>query len=164
MSNTIGNKISSLRKEKRITQEEIAEKLGVTPQAVSKWENDISYPDILLLPKLATILGVTVDDLLSEKAMNETRVLPKEQRKNIDDMMLRIYVNSSDGDKVKVNIPMALVKLGLEMGMSMPQVSGSNAIKDIDFEQLVHMVESGLIGKLVEVESSDGDIVEIVVE
>ena len=100
MSNTIGKKISSLRKEKRITQEEIAEKLGVTPQAVSKWENDISYPDILLLPKLAAILDVTVDDLLSERTMNETRVLPKEQRKNIDDMMLRIYVNSSDGDKV----------------------------------------------------------------
>ncbi|NLJ97537.1 MAG: helix-turn-helix transcriptional regulator [Clostridiales bacterium] len=164
MSNTIGKKISSLRKEKRITQEEIAEKLGVTPQAVSKWENDISYPDILLLPKLAAILDVTVDDLLSERTMNETRVLPKEQRKNIDDMMLRIYVNSSDGDKVKVNLPMALVRLGLEMGMSMPQVSGSDVLKEINFEQLVHMVESGLIGKLLEVESADGDTVEIVVE
>ena len=164
MSNTIGKKISSLRKEKRITQEEIAEKLGVTPQAVSKWENDISYPDILLLPKLAAILDVTVDDLLSERTMNETRVLPKEQRKNIDDMMLRIYVNSSDGDKVKVNLPMALVRLGLEMGMSMPQVSGSDILKEINFEQLVHMVESGLIGKLLEVESADGDTVEIVVE
>ena len=47
MTNTIGNRISQSRKEKAITQEEMAERLGVTPQAVSKWENDISYPDIL---------------------------------------------------------------------------------------------------------------------
>lgn len=164
MTNTIGNRISQLRKEKGITQEDMAEKLGVTPQAVSKWENDISYPDILLLPKIAEMLGVTVDLLLSGESKKDTRILPKEQRKSMDDMMFRIYVNSADGDKVKVNLPMPLVKMGLEMGMKMPQVSGNAALKDIDFEQLTRMVESGLIGKLVEVESADGDIVEIVVE
>ena len=164
MTNTIGNRISQLRKEKGITQEDMAEKLGVTPQAVSKWENDISYPDILLLPKIAEMLGVTVDLLLSGESKKDTRILPKEQRKSMDDMMFRIYVNSANGDKVKVNLPMPLVKMGLEMGMKMPQVSGNAALKDIDFEQLTRMVESGLIGKLVEVESADGDIVEIVVE
>jgi len=142
----------------------MAEKLGVTPQAVSKWENDISYPDILLLPKIAEMLGVTVDELLSGENKKETRILPKEQRKNIDDMMFRIYVNSSDGDKVRVNLPMPLIKLGLEMGLKMPQVSGNSALQNIDFEQLIRLVESGVIGKLVEVESADGDIVDIVVE
>ena len=141
-----------------------SQKLGVTPQAVSKWENDISYPDILLLPKIAEMLGVSVDELLSGESKKDTNFLPEGQRKNIDDMMFRIYVNSADGDKVRVNLPMALVKLGLEMGMKMPQVSGNNSLKDIDFEQLIFMVESGLIGKLVEVESADGDTVEIVVE
>ena len=68
MTNTIGNRISQSRKEKGITQEEMAERLGVTPQAVSKWENDISYPDILLLPKIAEILDVSVDVLLSGEA------------------------------------------------------------------------------------------------
>lgn len=164
MIKSMGNRISQLRKEKGITQEDMAEKLGVTPQAVSKWENDISYPDILQLPKIAEMLGVTVDELLSGESKKETRVLPKEQRKNIDDMMFRIHVNSADGDKVRVNLPMPLVRLGLEMGMRMPQVSGNEALKDIDFKQLINMVESGLIGKLVEVESADGDTVEIVVE
>lgn len=164
MNKTIGDRIASLRKEKGITQEEMAEKLGVTPQAVSKWENDISYPDILLLPKIAEMLGVTVDELLSGENKKETRILPKEQRKNIDDMMFRIYVNSSDGDKVRVNLPMPLIKLGLEMGLKMPQVSGNSALQNIDFEQLIRLVESGVIGKLVEVESADGDIVDIVVE
>ncbi len=79
-------------------------------------------------------------------------------------MMFRILVNSADGDKIKVNLPMALVKMGLEMGIKAPQVSGNNALKDIDFKQLIYMVESGLIGKLVEVESADDDIVEILVE
>ncbi|MDI9489478.1 MAG: helix-turn-helix transcriptional regulator [Bacillota bacterium] len=128
MTNTIENRISQSRKEKGITQEEMAERLGVTPQAVSKWENDISYPDILLLPKIAEILDVSVDVLLSGEAKKETRILPKEQRKNIDDMMFKIYVNSAEGDKVRVNLPMALVKVGLEMGLKMPQVSGNKVI------------------------------------
>ena len=164
MGKSIGNRISHFRKQKGYTQEEMAEKLRVTPQAVSKWENDISYPDILLLPKIAERLGVSVDELLSGESKKDTNFLPEGQRKNIDDMMFRIYVNSADGDKVRVNLPMALVKLGLEMGMKMPQVSGNNSLKDIDFEQLIFMVESGLIGKLVEIESADGDTVEIVVE
>lgn len=164
MNTTIGNRISSLRKEKGITQEEMAERLGVTPQAVSKWENDISCPDILLLPKIAEMLGVTVDELLSGEAKNETRILPEEQRKNIDEMVFRIYVISADGDKVKVNLPIPLIKLGLEMGLKLPQVSGNEVLQNIDFEQLIRLVESGVIGKLVEVESADGDIVEIVVE
>lgn len=164
MIQSIGNRISQLRKEKGITQEEIADKLGVTPQAVSKWENDISYPDILLLPKIAKMFDVTVDELLSGESRKDTNFLPEGQRKNIDDMMFRVYVNSAKGDKVRVNLPMGLVKLGLEMGMKMPQVSGNDALKDIDFGQLIYMVESGLIGKLVEVESADGDIIEVVVE
>ena len=65
MSQTVGQRISKLRKEKNLTQEELAELLSVSGQAVSKWEQDRSYPDILLLPTLANILGVTVDELLT---------------------------------------------------------------------------------------------------
>ena len=164
MAPTLGNKISELRRSKGITQEEIAEKLGVSPQAVSKWENDISCPDILLLPKIAEMLGVTVAELLSDKPKQQTMLLPENKRKNIDDLVLRILVNSAEGDKVRVNLPIPLVKMGLEMGMKMPQISGDDYLKDIDFAQLIGMVEKGLIGKLVEVETTRGDIVEIAVE
>ena len=61
---TIGKKIMSLRKEAGLTQEQLAEKLGISPQAVSKWENGISCPDISILPMLASLFHVTVDDLL----------------------------------------------------------------------------------------------------
>ena len=161
---TLGSKISSLRRGKGIKQDELAERLGVSPQAVSKWENDISCPDIMLLPKLADIFEVTVDELLSREEKKQVQILPEEKRKNIDDMMFRIFVNSSDGDKVKITLPMPLIKMGLEMGMAMPQVSGNAALKGIDFSQLISMVEKGIIGRLVEVETADGDIVEIVVE
>lgn len=164
MNETIGKRISYLRKEKGITQEEMAEKLGVTPQAVSKWENDISYPDITLLPKIAELLGVTVDELLSGENKKEIRVVPEEQRKNLDDLVFKIKITSSEGDKVRVNIPLPLIKLGIKTGLTMPQISGNVALQNIDFEQLIHLVESGVIGKLIEIESADGDIVEIVVE
>lgn len=61
----IGVLIARLRKEKGMTQQELAEQLGITDKAVSKWERNLSCPDIAILPQVAEILGVTVDDLLS---------------------------------------------------------------------------------------------------
>ena len=65
MELTLGKRISMYRKAKNMTQEDLAQKLGVTSQAVSKWETDSACPDISLLPRLASLLGVSVDALLS---------------------------------------------------------------------------------------------------
>ena len=139
--------------------------LGVSGQAVSNWENDQSCPDISLLPQLAQILGVTVDELLSGKKeeISTVQVLPEEERKNIKDMMLRIVVDSNDGAKVRVNLPMAIVQIAVDCGMGMPQVSGNDALKKIDWDQIMNLVSQGVVGNLVEVEV-DGDIVRIFVE
>ena len=64
---SIGEMISSLRKEKGMTQNELAEKMNVTDKAVSKWERDLSCPDINTISKLADILDVSVDELLQAK-------------------------------------------------------------------------------------------------
>ena len=64
-SETLGRRIARLRLARTATQERLAKELNVSPQAVSKWENDINYPDISLLPNLARFLGVSVDELLS---------------------------------------------------------------------------------------------------
>lgn len=61
----IGNRIKELRKENEMTQERLAELIGVSFQAVSKWENNIALPDITLVPKLAQIFGVSTDELFS---------------------------------------------------------------------------------------------------
>ena len=64
---TLGMMISSLRKEKGMTQLELAERMGVTDKAVSKWERDLSFPDINSIPKLAEIFEVSVDELMQVK-------------------------------------------------------------------------------------------------
>ena len=164
MNETIGNRISKHRREKGLTQEELAEKLGVSSQAVSKWENDQSCPDISLLPQLCKIFGISTDELLTG-SNDEVRMLPAEQRKSLDELTLRIRVNSAAGDKVKVNLPMSLVKVCLELGISVaPQMNGMESLQNVDLGKVMDLAERGMIGKLVEVESADGDTVEIVVE
>ena len=64
---TFGSTIAALRKEKGMTQQELAQNMGVTDKAVSKWERNLSFPDVASLPRLAEQLGVTVDELLEAK-------------------------------------------------------------------------------------------------
>ena len=163
MNESLGKRLADLRREKNWTQDVVAEQLDVSPQAVSKWENDISCPDILLLPRIADLFCITLDELFGRKEA-ETRLVPEEERLPADKLLLKIRVNSSRGDKVNVNLPIPLVKAALELGMKLPQVSGNDALQNIDFNQILLMVDNGLIGKLVEVESADGDTVSILVE
>lgn len=166
MEMTIGKRIAQLRKEKGLTQEDLSRMMEVSAQAVSKWENDQTCPDISSLPKLAKILGVTVDELLSgkEETAPVAKVLPLEERKDIKDMMLRIILDSSDGGYVKVNLPMALVQVALEMGMELPQISGNGALKNLDLQKIVNLVQHGAMGNLLEMESGDGNTIRIFVE
>ena len=165
MDMTIGKRIALLRKEKGLTQEELAGHMGVSPQAVSKWENDQTCPDISALPRLARLLGVTVDELLEGQAETPAvRILPPAERKDPKDMMLRVTVDSADGDRVRVNVPLALVEVAMEIGMEMPQINGQDALKGIDLNKVLRLVREGLVGNLVEVDSADGDKVRIFVE
>lgn len=163
---TIGSRISKYRKARGMTQEELAGKLGVSSQAVSKWETDTSCPDISLLPQLCRILGITTDELLTGET-SEVRLVPAEQRKSLDELILRVKVDSAEGDRIRVNLPMTLVKLCMEIGVDVvPQMSGEygDMIRNINMEKVVEMVEKGLVGKLVEMQSAQGDSVEVVVE
>jgi transcriptional regulator with XRE-family HTH domain len=64
---TLGEKIKDLRKAASITQEELAEKIGVSRQAVTKWESDVGMPDVENLKIIATLFNITVDELLDYK-------------------------------------------------------------------------------------------------
>ena len=78
-------RISEYRKKKNLKQDELAEKLGVSPQAVSKWENDLSCPDISLLPSLSNILGISIDELVQGKKDDPVvTVLPEEERRDAE--------------------------------------------------------------------------------
>lgn len=164
MDNTIGKRISALRREKGLKQEDIAQALGVSSQAVSKWENDQSCPDISLLPKLARLLGVSVDTLLSgEEKKPAAELVPEQKRKDIKDMMLRVVIDSEDGEKVRINVPMVLLQVATETGIGMVEISGSSAIKNIDWEQIINLVQQGVVGNLLEIEA-EGNTIRIFVE
>lgn len=64
-----GEIISTLRREKGMTQKELADMLNITDKAVSKWERDIACPDTLTIPKLAEILGISVEELMNAKSL-----------------------------------------------------------------------------------------------
>lgn len=76
---TLGIMISELRKEKGMTQLELANKMGVTDKAVSKWERDLSLPDINSIPKLAEILDVSVEELMQVKTKLNEKTDKKEE-------------------------------------------------------------------------------------
>ncbi len=165
---TLGKRISELRREKGLTQDDVAEKLHVSPQAVSKWENDQTCPDISLLPDLSKILGVSVDHLLTgenKDALPDVRFLTGEEKKDLKDMILRIEVDSGDGDRIRVNLPVGIVQLGIEMGMSMPEISiNSDILKNIDIKKILEAASIGAVGNIIDVESADGDRVRMFIE
>ena len=92
----IGENISRLRKEQNMTQDEFALRLGVTPQAVSKWERGYSLPDVTLVAEICRLLKVRADFLLGMEDVlfceNENTVVEREIRQNLIAEPLRIEV------------------------------------------------------------------------
>lgn len=76
--NIIGTTIAALRREKGLTQDALAAQLGVSAQAVSKWENGLSCPDILMLPEIADYFGVSVDTLFGRESAGAVLPVPAE--------------------------------------------------------------------------------------
>ena len=119
MSNkTLGETISSLRKEKNMTQNNLAEKMNVTDKAVSKWERNLSCPDVNSIPKLAEILDVSVEELLNAQI--------KQDNSKVDDI-----------------INVSLIGVGLAMGIC---IIVTSVLKQIDVNNAITMLGIGLSG------------------
>lgn len=155
---TLGTRLQELRKQKGLTQEQLAEKLNVTNQSVSKWEKDINAPDILLLVALADLFETSVDYLLGR---NENTPIVSVTQKGIDQLVLKIRILSADKDKVNINLPLSIVKIFAKNG-ELKMLKDKKI--DIDINQLIALVEQGVVGELVDIESADGDTVKIAVE
>ena len=117
---TFGSVIVTLRKKNGLTQMELAEKMGVTDKAVSKWERDLSFPDISSIPKLAEIFHVTVDELMQGKIDAER--------------------NKSDNGIYKIAV-LALKGVALAMGIAVTVLS---SLKEISTDSAVSMLGIGL--------------------
>jgi transcriptional regulator with XRE-family HTH domain len=117
---TLGMMISTLRKEKGMTQLELAEKMGVTDKAVSKWERDLSFPDINSIPKLAEIFEISVDELMQVKT---------ETKENIGK------------NKVDEIVDVALKGIGMAMGIAVAILS---ILGELETESAFIMLGIGL--------------------
>lgn len=98
----IGNNIKQLRQKNNLTQEQVAGKLGVSYQAVSKWENGANTPDIALLPEIANLFGVTIDSLFSDDINEFSEALSLAK----DDDIIRI-VQMRGRKIIKVTTPIS---------------------------------------------------------
>lgn len=90
----IGKFISLKRREKNITQCELAEMLGISDRAISKWENGICMPDVSNIPKLCDILGITINDLFSGYVVDM-----KEINKQMENNLLELAKQKEEADK-----------------------------------------------------------------
>ena len=95
----IGKFISEKRKEKKLTQSELAEKLGITDRAISKWENGICLPDAGTMPELCEILNITINDLFSGE-----KVDMKENEKKLEENLLEMTKMKEEKDKQLLNL------------------------------------------------------------
>ena len=152
---TIGKRIAAYRKKKNIKQDELAEILGVSPQAVSKWENDISCPDISLLSTLSGLLCVSIDEIITGKRYYPCAC-------NIEELDSKTFTLLFEIDGVecsKMNIPMSRVRKAVEKRLD-PIILADckQAFNYVDFAAVINIVagiaETGQTGVLFE--CSDG--------
>ena len=162
MEKTIGKKLYDLRKQSSFTQDYVAEKLGVSAQAVSKWENDIACPDIMTLPKIAEIYGITIDELFKNEEVQSNVKCEKTEKVNETELIFRVYVDTVNGDTVKVNLPYVLVKELIKVGRNI-SFTGVD-LSGVDFESVFKMVEMGVLGEIVTIKTQNGDDIRVVVE
>ena len=149
--NTIGQNIAYFRKQKNMTQEELAEKMSVTAQAISKWECDTSYPDIITVQALSKTLGVSVTELLEGiSTLPQFKDAPQEI---IDRRIVRIEVQTK-GTKIVTRVPVPAMKKAIENGTL-------EGLLDDDFEKvasILGMIDEGMTGRLVDVNTPDTQV------
>lgn len=161
MEKTLGKRIAELRKERGLKQDALAEKLAISSQAVSKWENDQTCPDISVLPLLAEILCVTVDKLLTGKDPAPIVQLDPLEKK---DLVLRMEIAAVDGSVVRTNVPMSIANQYLSSDACSIVLTEAFQGQDLDLKSILSLAQFGVVGNLVEIQGSDGTSLRIFVE
>lgn len=160
-----GSRLQFLRKQHGLTQDNLAERLMISPQAVSKWENGITSPDMETLVRLADMFNISLDELLG-RAEKKPVQFAAPGTKNLEDLMLRIRIKPGCGggpDSVNITIPFVLVREFGSSGVSSILPGGMSA-GEIPFDKIVALVERGALGDILELDTSDGTRVRITVE
>jgi transcriptional regulator with XRE-family HTH domain len=156
---SIGENIAALRKKAGLTQEELSEKMCVTAQAVSKWENDLSCPDIEKIRSMAKLFSVTVDELLN--GGKDVPVLKSDEPEKIAKRILHIQVNTGGDTRIHCRIPTAVFLKAAENG-TLDKLIGEE-LEGGQLEMVLEIIKSGTVGSIVSVDQGDSHV-EIAVE
>ena len=167
-SETLGRRIARLRLARTATQERLAKELNVSPQAVSKWENDINYPDISLLPDLARFLGVSVDELLSgaSASAQETAAAQESTAEVVSvaaDELAEIVEEPTEQDNQGIAVQSSGFSFGKLFGKSMVKVEKNDEADNSKKKGVRLGNGSAKHGLHVYVVSDDGDVVDMCV-
>ena len=157
--NTLGERLAVARKNKGLTQEEFAKQLDVTPQAVSKWENDLSCPDIMLLPKISDILGISIEVLLTgtKKTDKEAKIPVSDNSK----LKLKIKITPQGKKATNITVPVALVKKIAKIGNGISGILGNPSISSSQLEEILQLAEEGVVGEILNIDAEDGTIITV---
>lgn len=185
MQESIGRRIAQRRLAKGMTQERLAREMGVSAQAVSKWENDLNYPDVTLLAPLARLLETTIDELLTgaapsvdasasagtptegaadapaasepAAATTPTAADPTSRPSTASkNAWVHIQVTGGrEGDNVDVSIPLSIVKFAANVALAQPAIANNTALEGFDLEAILRAVEEGELGTIVDVTDHD---------
>ena len=143
---SIGKNIAAFRREKGLTQTELGEICGVSNQAVSKWEAEMTMPDVMLLPEIAQALDVTLDELYhGREELPQQPPLPQTQERDQSAEMpteKRVLCITVDGEfPVKVRMPVEAARYFMSQGDSSPDASAWDAM--LSQEGVLVDVETG---------------------
>ena len=151
MKEFIGEHIAYYRKKAGMTQEQLSEKMGVTAQAVSKWENGLTCPDLDSVARLSEILGVSVEQLIhGDSALPSVKVVetPQVGRRVL---CIQVQTKTPQPFNVTVRFPVELILKAYEMGC-LESLVGDEACF---VEQAIEMIRQGTVGSLVDVETEE---------
>ena len=162
MKNTIGQNISVYRKKAGMTQEELSEIMNVTSQAVSKWENDLSYPDLECVGRLATALNTTVDALIN--GAESTPSVKMVETDNVEKRILAITTDirsSHNNVSAKVRIPVELI-LKFHADNNLTALVGEDTADLV--KNCIGLITSGAVGTVLEAHTDKIDALIEVIE
>ena len=163
----LGKTITEKRKQLSMTQEDLAARLGVSPQAVSKWENNLSCPDITLLPDIAGIFGITVDELLGVskaeiadepapcEAVPEPEPVFEEAEFSGKKATKLLITREYCGKTTTVKFPLSIVRFGLNLSGIFGGLTGQQA------SAVDNAIRTGLVGEILSVDGENGEKVTI---
>ena len=152
---SIGKNIAYFRKKRGFTQSELGEMLGVSNQAVSKWESEMTMPDIMLLPEIAKALGVGLTDMYDMPQEKQEKLPSLEDDEHGGDRRIIVIHVVADGADVTTQMPVSAIK-SVFGNQLLKQYLGEG--EDKQLEALLEMLDQNTTGTLVNVDTEEGRV------